>query len=284
VSLFAFGLGYCAARVIARRRLGSAAGTARAPDAVTAWRRQGVEAVLFDAAGALPQADLALVSIPPDEAGDPTLRIFGERLRRASLRRVVYLSTVGVYGDSGGEWVDEVSPLKPATSRARARVLAEEGWRAFGRETGVAVDLLRLGGIYGRGRSGFQRLRDGTARRVLKPGQVFNRIHVDDIAAAVETVAAAGVAGEVYNVVDGAPAPPQDVIAFSAELLGLPAPPETPYAAAGLTGMAASFYEENRRVRNDKLRRLGWAPRYPSYREGLRATLAEEGGVPAPPA
>ena len=215
------------------------------------------------------------------------IRLCGRSARACAggLRRVVYLSTVGVYGDSGGAWVDEASPLR-AGDGARAGARRRRGGVARVRRArrGVAVDILRLGGIYGPGRSAFQRLRDGTARRVVKPGQVFNRIHVDDIAAAVETVAAAGGAGEVYNVVDGAPAPPQDVIAFAAELLGLPPPPEEPYDAAGLTGMAASFYEENRRVRNDKLRALGWAPRYPSYREGLRASLAEEGGIPPPPA
>ncbi len=190
--------------------------------------------------------------------------------------RIVYLSTVGVYGDSGGAWVDETSPLLAVTPRARARVAAEAAWRAFGADNGVAVDILRLGGIYGPGRGAFDRLREGTARRVVKPGQVFNRIHVDDIAGAIETVVAAGRPGEVYNVIDGAPSPPEDVIAYAAGLLGLAPPPEEPYATAGLTAMAASFYEENRRVRNDRLRALGWSPQFPSYREGLVATLAEE--------
>ena len=190
----------------------------RTAEAAAAWRGRGVAAVPFDAADALPPADVALVSIPPDAAGDPTLRAFGERLRSRTLPRVVYLSTVGVYGDSGGAWVDEASPLRPATARAQARVDAEAAWRAFGGESGAAVDILRLGGIYGPGRSGFQRLRDGTARRVVKPGQVFNRIHVDDIAAAVETVAAAGRPGRSLQCRRRRPAPPQDVIAFSAEL------------------------------------------------------------------
>ena len=286
MSLFAFGLGYCAARVIARKRLGGAAGTARTPEAVAAWRRDGVEAFLFDGAGpgaadAVRSADVALVSIPPDADGDPTLRAFMPALR--GIGRVVYLSTVGVYGDAGGGWVDETSPTQAATPRALARVEAEAAWRAFGREAGREVDILRLGGIYGPGRGGFQRLREGTARRVVKPGQVFNRIHVDDIAYAVETVVAAGRPGEVYNVVDGSPSPPEDVIAYAAELLGLAPPPLEPYATAGLTGMAASFYEENRRVRNGRLRALGWAPSRPSYREGLKAALAEEGRRPPDP-
>ncbi|MDE3175676.1 MAG: NAD-dependent epimerase/dehydratase family protein, partial [Pseudomonadota bacterium] len=221
---------------------------------------------------------VALVSIPPDAEGDPTLRGLGAALRAAPVTRIVYLSTVGVYGDSAGAWVDEASPLRAVTPRARARVAAEADWRRFGREAGVPVDILRLGGIYGPGRGAFDRLREGTARRVVKPGQMFNRIHVDDIAAAVEAVVAAARPGEVYNVVDGAPAPPQDVIAHAASLLGLAAPPEEPFATSGLTGMARSFYDENRRVRNERLRALGWAPIYRSYREGLAAVLAEEGG------
>ena len=272
--LFAFGLGYCAARVIARGKLGAAAGTVRTQAAVAAWRQRGVDAVLFEdgdgVKAALASAEVALVSIPPDGAGDPALRLYKDALR--GLRRIVYLSTVGVYGDTGGGWVDETSPLLASTPRARARVAAEAAWRPLG----VEVDVLRLGGIYGPGRGAFDRLRDGTARRVVKPGQVFNRIHVDDIALAVETVVAAGRSGEVYNVVDGSPAPPEDVIAFAAALIGMEPPPEEPFETAGLTGMAASFYQENRRVRCDRLRGIGWAPGFPSYREGLQTTLAEE--------
>jgi nucleoside-diphosphate-sugar epimerase len=277
MSLFAFGLGYCASRVIARGRLGPAAGTARNSAAVAAWRERGVEAHLFGddgAAAAAARAEVALVSIPPDGSGDPALRLYADALWGAA--RVVYLSTVGVYGDSGGGWVDETSPLRAVTPRARARVAAEAAWRAFGEEAGVAVDVLRLGGIYGPGRGAFDRLREGTARRVVKPGQVFNRIHVDDIASAIETVVAAGRPGEVYNVVDGAPSPPEEVIAFAAALLGVEPPPEEPFETAGLSGMAASFYEENRRVRNERLRALGWTPAFPSYREGMRAVLEEE--------
>jgi len=280
--LFAFGLGYSASRVIARGRFGAAAATVRDPAASAAWRRRGVDAYLFDDAElqrALAEAEIALVSIPPDAEGDPTLRAHASALRAGRLARIVYLSTVGVYGDSGGAWVDEDSPTQAMTPRARARVDAECAWRALGREAGVAVDILRLGGIYGPGRNAFDRLRDGTARRLVKPGQAFNRIHVDDIAAAVETVAAAGRPGAVYNVVDGAPSAPQDMIAYAAALLGVAPPPEEPIASAGLTGMAASFYQENRRVRNAKLRALGWTPRYPTYREGLAAVLADEGGL-----
>ena len=171
--------------------------------------------------------------------------------------------------------MDEDSPLRAVTPRARARVAAEAAWSAFGAEAGVAVDILRLGGIYGPGRSAFDRLREGSARRVVKPGQVFNRIHVDDIAAAVETVVAAGRPGAVYNVVDGAPSAPEAMIVHAAELLGAPLPPEEPFESAGLSGMALSFYEENRRVRSERLRALGWSPAYPTYREGLAAIFAQ---------
>lgn len=280
--LFAFGLGYCAARVIARGGFGGVAGTARTLAGVATWRGRGVDAFVFDGAhadegiaAALMRSQIALLSIPPEADGDPALRAFADAM--CGLRRIVYLSTVGVYGDSAGAWVDEASPLRAVTPRARARVAAEAAWRAFGAEAGVAVDVLRLGGIYGPGRGAFDRLRDGTGRRVVKLGQVFNRIHVDDIALAVETLVAAARPGDVYNVVDGSPSPPEDVVSYAAELLGLPPPPAEPFEAADLPEMARSFYEENRRVRNERLRRHGWAPVYPSYREGLRATLTQEG-------
>jgi nucleoside-diphosphate-sugar epimerase len=282
MSLFAFGLGYSAACVVARGQLGSASGTVRDPGAIEVWRARGVEARLYDPGdermlGAIRRAAVALSSIPPDVAGDPVLRDFAPSL--TGLRRLVYLSTVGVYGDCAGDWVDEESPTLAVTPRARARIAAETAWSAFGAAHGVPVDILRLGGIYGPGRSAFDRLREGNARRVVKPGQVFNRIHVEDIAAAVETVVAAGRPGAIYNVVDGAPSPPQDVIVYAAERMGVPPPPEEPFAQAGLSGMALSFYEENRRVRNERLRALGWSPAYATYREGLEAIWAMERGV-----
>jgi nucleoside-diphosphate-sugar epimerase len=279
MSLFAFGLGYSAARVIARGNLGAAAGTARSAEAVAMWRARGVEAYAFgEGAEALARSRVGLVSIPPDARGDPALMAYGDALTRAKPLRIVYLSTVGVYGDAGGGWVDETSPLAAITPRARARVAAEAAWRRLGEAAGVAVDILRLGGIYGPGRSVFDRLREGNARAIAKPGQVFNRIHVDDIAAAVEAVVAAERPGEVYNVVDGSPSPPEAPIAHAAALLGVAAPPVQPFATAAMSEMARSFYEENRRIRPDRLRSLGWAPAYPSYREGLAAILAEEGG------
>ncbi len=282
MSLFAIGLGYSARRVIERGRLGPAAGTARTPVAVEAWRRSGVEAYLFAGAqfeagiaDALRKADVLLISAPPDVEGDPALRVLKDEIGQARLQRIVYLSTVGVYAEAGGAWVDETSPTA-AIPRARARLTAETAWRDLGDETGVPVDILRLAGIYGPGRSAFDRLRDGTARRIVKPGQVFNRIHVEDIAGAIEAVVEAQRPGAVYNVADGAPAPPEDVIAYAAQLADVPAPPEEPFATAGLSGMSRSFYESNRRIRPDRLREIGWTPLYPTYREGLEAILKQE--------
>jgi nucleoside-diphosphate-sugar epimerase len=280
MSLFALGLGYCARRVIERGRLGPAAGTARTLGAVEAWRRSGVEAYLFAGAQpgiaeALRSADVALVSIPPDVDGDPALRTLSVPILEAGIGRIVYLSTVGVYAEVGGDWVDENSPTA-ATPRALARLKAEAAWRDLGNRAGIPVDILRLAGIYGPGRSAFDRLRQGTARRIIKPGQVFNRIHVEDVARAIEAVVAARRPGAIYNVADGAPAPPEVVVAHAAELIGFAPPPEEPFAKAGLSGMARSFYESNRRIRPHKLREIGWTPMYPTYREGLEAILACE--------
>jgi nucleoside-diphosphate-sugar epimerase len=282
MSLFAIGLGYSARRLIERGRLGPAAGTARTLAAVEAWRGLGVEAFLFAGApfeprlaDALRGAHVVLVSVPPDAAGDPALRTLSALIFDAGVGRIVYLSTVGVYAEVGGAWVDETSPTA-TIPRAVARLEAEAGWRDLGDRAGVPVDVLRLAGIYGPGRSAFDRLRDGTARRVIKPGQVFNRIHVEDIAGAIEAVVAARRPGAVYNVADGAPAPPEDVIAHAAQLIGVAAPPEEPFATARLSGMSRSFYESNRRIRPDKLREIGWTPVYLTYREGLEAIMAQE--------
>jgi nucleoside-diphosphate-sugar epimerase len=201
------------------------------------------------------------------------LACLAEAIARGRARAIVYLSTIGVYGDSGGAWVDEESPPKPRSPRSAARLAAEEAWRRFGAESGKAIAVLRLAGIYGPGRNALVTLADGTARRIVKPGQVFNRIHVTDIAQAIDTCFAQRAAG-VFNLADDAPAPPQDVIAFAAELLGKAPPPEIPFddARAALSAMAQSFYAENRRVRNTKLKTaLGVRLAYPTYREGLRA-------------
>lgn len=283
MSVFAFGLGYSAARLAARGFVALVGGTTRSAVAAADWRARGIDAHVFDGAPAqaglaqaLGRAQVGLISAPPDARGDPALRGAGAALRSAGWRRIVYLSTVGVYGDTGGAFVDETGPLAATTPRARARIDAEAAWTAFGRETGVEIDILRLGGIYGPGRGPFEKLRSGEARAVLKPGQAFNRIHVDDIAGAIETLIAAGRPGAVYNVVDGSPSAPEDVLDYGAELLGLPPPPRETFESAALSPMARSFYEENRRIRNDRLKALGWRPEYPTYREGLSAILAGE--------
>ncbi len=293
--LFVFGLGY-SARVVVERlrpRLEAVWGTTRDAEKVAGIAALGVAPILFDGrsdpapypspqggggvAEALAQADHVLVSIAPDEAGDPVLRHFRGELAAARPEAVVYLSTVGVYGDHCGAWVDEASECRPVSKRSRQRFEAEADWRGFAEETRVPVAIVRLAGIYGPGRGPFEKVRRGTARRIVKPGQVFNRIHVDDIAAIVEAAFAQKADG-VFNGSDDEPAPPQEVLAYAAGLLGLPPPPEVAYEEAELTPMARSFYGENKRVRNDRIKReLGVRLAYPTYREGLQAVLEAEG-------
>ena len=283
--LFCFGLGYSALHLAHRLQPQgwNIQGTTTTPKGVSVLAREGFEAHVFDGTAAskdvrpaLARATAVLVSAPPDGAGDPVLRHHANDLAAAaSLRWIGYLSTIGVYGDRQGAWVDETSPAQPTAERSERRLAAEQEWLAFARRTGKRVQVFRLAGIYGPGRSALDNLRDGLARRIVKPGQVFNRIHVEDIA----SVLAAGIAGrgrhEVYNVADDEPAPPQDVVAFAAQLLGVSPPPEIALQQAGLSGMAASFYGENKRVRNARIKQdLGVALAYPTYREGLRALAA----------
>lgn len=278
--LLVFGLGYSAAAFVAAGAGGAASiiGTTRStPPAVpgVSWLRfDGTEPVAA-VSEAIRGATRILVSAPPDEAGDPVLRHHaGDIAAAPELRGIVTLSTVGVYGDHGGAWVDEGSETRPVSRRSVQRLAAERSWRALGDDTGVPVALLRLAGIYGPGRNALVNVADGTARRIVKPGQVFNRIHVADIATAIGAAFIAGFEGPL-NVADGAPGPPQDVVTFAAALLGVAAPPEVPFDAAALSPMARSFYGENKRVRNDRLKTLiGKALSYPTYREGLTALFA----------
>jgi nucleoside-diphosphate-sugar epimerase len=229
-------------------------------------------------ADSIADATHILVSAPPDADGDPVLRQHRGDIERANaLSWIGYLSTVGVYGDSGGAWIDETAKTDATSARGRRRVAAEQEWLALAEARDARVQIFRLAGIYGPGRSAIERLREGTAHRIVKPGQVFNRIHVDDIA----TTVCAGIAGRgataVYNVADDEPAPPQDVIVFAAALLHMPPPPEVPFTDAQLSPMAASFYADNKRISNARLRQeLGVALKFPTYREGLRAILADE--------
>ncbi len=282
--LFCFGLGY-SARCLAGRvaaegwRVG---GTARTPDGAKAIAAQGLTAFVFDGSGAsagvgdaLRAATHVLVSAPPGADGDPVLNQHAADIAQApSVQWIGYLSTVGVYGDHQGDWVDETSPPNPLSERSRRRVGAEEAWLAFGADTGARVQIFRLAGIYGPGRSAIERLRAGTAQRIIKPGQVFNRIHVEDIAEILHASLGGRGTHPVYNVADDEPAPPQDVIAYAAKLLQMPPPPEIAFEDAQLSVMAKSFYVENKRISNARVRRdLGIDLKYPNYRLGLQAIL-----------
>ncbi len=286
-TLFCFGYGY-SAEALGRdliERGWRVFGTTRSPEKRDRVAQTGVEALIDDDLGAVAAAlalsDCALVSSAPGAAGDPTLARHGDALRRAAggLRWIGYLSTTAVYGDRAGGWVDEAAERRPATERGRQRAAAEDAWLDFGAEIGAPTQIFRLAGIYGPGRGPFAKLRNGAARRIVKPGQVFSRIHVDDIASVLEASMAAPAAGRAYNVCDDAPAPPSEVIAYAAALLGLEPPPEEPFetARAAMSEMAASFYAESKRVSNRRIKEeLGVALAYPTYREGLTAVLAEE--------
>ncbi|MDG1210284.1 MAG: SDR family oxidoreductase [Paracoccaceae bacterium] len=234
----------------------------------------GVEAVSWPpVANDLAGVTHFLVSAGPDEAGDPTLREAKDVIANASFDWVGYLSTTGVYGDHGGGWVDEDTPLTPSTKRGALRVRAEAEWW----DMNLPLHIFRLAGIYGPGRGPFSKVRNGTARRIEKPGQVFSRIHRDDIAAALEASIEAPNPVRAYNLCDNEAAPPQDVIAYAAELLGVEPPPLTQIDQVEMSPMAASFYAESKRVSNQRLREeLGVKLKHPTYREGLAATLAEE--------
>ncbi len=277
--LFCFGYGYSAEGLVRRlspRDIGAAGTRTNLPEAP----EPGVELVAYNGDG--PSEDVRrllagtthlLVSIPPDLEGDVVLRHYREDIAALpDLAWIGYLSTVGVYGDHKGAWVDETTPARPTSERSLRRVQAEQAWLAFRHDTGRRVEIFRLSGIYGPGRSVIENLKAGTARRIVKLGQVFNRIHVDDIARALAAAIDKDAGHSIYNVSDDEPAPPEDVVAYAAELLGLPIPPVLAFEAAGLTGMAASFWAESKRVKNTRIREdLGVELLYPTYREGLRA-------------
>lgn len=284
--LFAFGLGF-SAQALAARLAGKGwqiAGTARDMGKIGQLASRGYEIAQYSGeAGnsALPTAlrgtTHLLHSIPPGPDADPVLEHYREEIAKlSSLEWVGYLSTVGVYGDQRGCWVDETTEPRPNSARTEARVEAEQAWREFGAETGVPVQIFRLAGIYGPGRSVFDKLRSGTARRVKKDGQVFSRIHVEDIASVLEASIARPRPGAIYNVADDEPAAPGEVVAYAAELIGVEPPPEVAFDEADLTPMARSFYEGSRRIANQRIKaELGVKLRYPTYREGLVSLLAE---------
>jgi nucleoside-diphosphate-sugar epimerase len=285
VKMFFFGAGYCARRLIKRERWIEVSGTARTVESVAALRGDGLEAYQFDGADtdpgleqALGAAEAIVVSIPPRDGAGATLDRFGAAIAAApALRRIVYYSTIGVYGDHGGVWVDETGATRTRTARGLARLEDEGRWTAAARARGAEADILRLAGIYGPGRNALINLRRGEARRIVKPGQVFNRAHVDDIAEISRLVLTRGLKGQIWNVADEEPAPPQDVVAYAAALLGVEPPSEEPFEKARLSPMAREFYADNKRVSIAKAKvELGFMPAYPTYREGLKA-LAEAG-------
>ena len=284
VRLFVFGLGYSAG-AFARAFAPQAAwigGTVRSADKVAALAAAGIEALVWDGEGAGPavaealgRATHLLVSIAPG-AADPVLAHYRDDILAApKLQWIGYLSTVGVYGNYGGAWVSEATTPHPRAARSVERLAAEKAWGALAAKRGVPLAVFRLAGIYGPGRNAFVNLAEGKAHRIVKPGQVFNRIHVDDIVQTLAAALARSAAG-IFNVADDLPAQPQDVVAYAADLMGVAPPPEIPFEEADLSPMARSFYGDNKRVRNDRIRKeLGVALRYPNYREGLAALWRE---------
>jgi nucleoside-diphosphate-sugar epimerase len=291
--LVCFGFGYCAGHYleISGEKFERIAGTVRGAERaaiLNAYHAGGPQVLVFDGAHAAPElnsaiaeADDVLVSVPPGEDGDPVLAACGDALAEAkNLHSIVYLSTVGVYGDHGGAWVDETSLPKPHSARSRARLAAERAWQELGARRGIAVAVLRLAGIYGPGQNALLQIARGKARRIVKPGQIFNRVHVGDIAQAIDATFARRGSG-IFNVADDEPSPPGDPIVFAAQLMGVEPPPEIPFAEAApsMTSMALSFWQECRRVKNDKLKReLGVVLHYPTYRDGLRALFNANSG------
>jgi nucleoside-diphosphate-sugar epimerase len=274
--LLSLGHGY-SARALARRLVPQGwrvIGTTRNPAKAEAFRAEGVEPLIWpgDLGSALAEATHILCSAAPDAQGDPFLRAVPE-IARSQAGWVGYLSTTGVYGDHDGGWVDETTALTPQSDRGRQRVLAEGQWQA----TGLPVHVFRLAGIYGPGRGPFEKVRDGSARRIIKPGQVFSRTHVEDIAQVLEASIRHPNPGAAYNVCDDNPCPPDEVIGYAARLLGLPEPPAAPFeeVAPTMTPMALGFYSESKRVRNDRIKdELGVKLLYPDYPQGLAALLA----------
>ncbi|WP_298982795.1 SDR family oxidoreductase [uncultured Roseibium sp.] len=277
--LFVFGVGFSSKAFIeeTRDQFDWIGGTTRSVEKAEALKAAGIEPFLFDGttqgegiAEALATATHVLVSIGPNDAGDPVLNLHGEDVAAGRPEWIGYLSTVGVYGNHDGDWVNEDTPCKPVSKRSVQRVAAENAWLEFAGSNDCPVQVFRLSGIYGPGRNAFENFRKGKARRLVKAGQVFNRIHVSDIAGAV-SLAMANPVTRIYNVTDDEPAPPQDVVTFAAELLGVEPPPEIPFETADLTPMARSFYGENKRVSNQRIKdELGYSFRFPNYRVALR--------------
>ncbi|MEM7242407.1 MAG: SDR family oxidoreductase [Pseudomonadota bacterium] len=277
-TLLSIGHGF-SARALGRRLIAEGwrvIGTTRSAEKAELLRAEGVEPVIWPGSDLTPlikQARYVLTSVAPKEDGDPVLMDHADVFRASEFEWVGYLSTTGVYGDHQGGWVDETTPLTPSTQRGKLRVMAEGEWTKLG----LPLHIFRLAGIYGPGRGPFEKVRRGTARRIIKKGQVFSRIHVEDIAQVLAASIAKPRAGAIYNLCDDDPAPPQDVIAYAAELLGMPVPPDEDFETAEMRPMARSFYAESKRVRNDLIKdELGVKLMYNGYKQALRVTLEDE--------
>ena len=288
VKVFVFGLGYSAQHFASLfRDVYSCSGTVTSAEKATRLGASGIDASVFspdardDAIEAkIAAADALLVSIPPDEDGDPVLKRFARQIASApNVKHIVYLSTVGVYGDHQGAWIDESTHCHPVNERSIERLAAERAWTALGEAHGIVVHILRLSGIYGPGSNALVNLKRGVARRIIKPGQVFNRIHVEDIAGAIDACFSFDGPGAIWNVTDDLPAPAQDVVTYAAQLMGIDPPPEVDFETFPMSPMARSFYSECKRVSNKAMRdRLGVKLAYPTYREALNAMWAQGEG------
>lgn len=278
-TLLSFGHGY-SARALAQilpQASWRIIGTTRSKEKAKILETEGTEPLIWpgaDLTNALSDATHLLVSAGPGPDGDPVLHLARDMIYKSAphLEWVGYLSTTGVYGDHKGGWVDESTPLTPSTRRGRLRVDAEAAWQDLSAQSGLPLHIFRLAGIYGPGRGPFAKVRDGSARRIIKKGQVFSRIHVEDIAQVLAASIAKPNPGAIYNLCDDDPAPPEDVIAHAADLLGLPIPPAVDFDTAEMSPMARSFYAESKRVSNDRIKQdLGIELKYKDYRAGLAA-------------
>ena len=288
--LVCLGMGYSAAALADRLTAQGWAvvGTCTSPEKRVALAARGVTAALFSrqeplSPDILVGATHLVSSIPPDEHGDLAAAWLADNV--AATGGLVWaglLSTTGVYGNRNGDWVDEAADLRPTAVRSRRRVDSERAWLELHRAHGIPTHVFRLAGIYGPGRNPLDRIRRGEARRIVKPGLVLGRIHLEDIVGVLCASMEKPRPGAIYNVTDDEPAPPQDVIAYGCGLLGVDPPPVEDFADADMSAMARSFYVECKRVRNDRIKReLGYRLRYPTYREGLAAlAAAQDTGAP----
>lgn len=287
MNLFVFGLGYSASHYVQTRReqYTRVSATARSAQKRDSLKRDGMDGFVFAPSSvdsglveSLHNAERLLVSVPPGAGGDPALAQLESALGSAPrLRSIVYLSTIGVYGDHNGAWIDEATAPIPSNERSIWRLAAEDGWRDLARRKGIAGHVLRLAGIYGPGQNALVNLRSGTAKRIIKKDQVFNRIHVEDIARAIDAAFAFpdARADRVWNICDDEPAPPQDVVTYAAQLLGVSPPPEIDFQTAEMSPMARSFYSECKRCSNRAMgEELGVTLACPTYREGMQQLLA----------